>query len=141
MHAGAGSQQHFAGRRVDFGGSIVKDACDALRRVERFGTERGVLDGLLVEQESFRKRRALVGEMRLIADQGDRFLVTAGAKRGGGLKTRLPGADDHGSHYCCVSGVCTTRPSSSFVTGIWQPRRLLARRGHAVVSSISFSSS
>src|SRR6185436_8799860 len=74
---------------------------------------------LLVENESLRQRRTLVGQMGLVADQGDWILIARRAQRGGGLEARLPGADDHAavrvSHQRCDGGIVTVRPSSASV--------------------------
>jgi len=50
---------------------------------------------LLVEDEAFRQRWPLVGEMGLVADERDRMRIALGAKRRGGFEARLTGADDH----------------------------------------------
>jgi len=50
---------------------------------------------VFAEQEFFRQRRALIGEVRLISDQRDGELVAAAAECDCGLKTGLPGTNDH----------------------------------------------
>src|SRR5580700_11985181 len=114
-----------------------------MAHIEGTRPQGGALNVLLTRHEGLGQRRALVGEIGLVANQGDGSLVAFRAQRRGNLEPGLPGSDNHHAvrRHCCFGGVLTIRPSSSLVTGIWQPRRLFGRRSEAVVLSISSSSS
>src|SRR5206468_120938 len=104
---------------------------DSFIAVEGGRTQFRRFDLLAAGHESLGKRRALIREMRLVSDDGDRFFVAFRAKRDGRLETRLSSPHDnhaarhftgHRSH-CWVGGVWTIKPSNSSLTSIWQLKR------------------
>ena len=75
-------------------------------------------DFLFPSEESFRERRALIGDVRFFSDERNRAVVTTRSEREGELKAGLPGAGyyDSAGIYFWVGGSWTIRPSSFFVT-------------------------
>src|SRR2546427_77022 len=82
-------------RAIDRRDTIAREHVDPVIAEELRWAQLDLVHPLLVEDESFRERRPLVGEMRLVADERDRFLVAFGAQRRRGFEARLAGADDH----------------------------------------------
>jgi hypothetical protein len=53
---------------------------------------------LFAQQKPFGKRRTLVRDVRLVADQRDSFLIALGTQGRGGLESALPRANDDNGH-------------------------------------------
>jgi hypothetical protein len=66
--------------------------------VKRRRAQLGVTLLLFAEQKTLRKRRTLVGYVRLVTDQRDRLLVSLGAQGRSGLESALPSANDDDGH-------------------------------------------
>ncbi len=71
---------------------------DPLRLVKRSGAQLGMALLLFAKQKAFRQRRTLIGDMRLVANERDRFLVSLGTQGRGDLEAALPSANDDDAH-------------------------------------------
>src|ERR1700730_13074665 len=114
---------------------------DVVVPIELPGPQFNAFKILAPQRKAFRKRRPLIRNLRLFANQGNRFLVALCAQQSRGLNPGLSGANDDRAfcHYRCLLGKRTIRPSSSSVTLIWQLRRLVGRRSSAEISSTASS--
>src|SRR5260370_16674318 len=92
---------------------------------------------LRAQGKSLGKRRSLVGNVGLFADQHNGFRIAFCSQRSRGLKSRLSPADDYGAwlHQRCLAGNRTIKPSRSSVTLIWQLRRLVGCRSPPPIST------
>ena len=75
-------------------GAGAEAQIDAVLGVVALGSEPGPLQRHLAAEIRFRQRRPLIGQVRLVAEQGKVALEAQLAQAHGDLRARLPGADD-----------------------------------------------
>ena len=92
--AATGCKAHRAADRVNLGHLGAGDQLDSMALIEGQRTQGSAFDILLAGHEALGERRALVGEIGLVANQSDRSLIAFRAQRCCNLETGLSGSDD-----------------------------------------------
>ncbi len=90
----ARGKTHGSAHPVDLAHPGSREVVDAVVVVEGIGPHQEEVEADLAVEIILRQWRALVGQHRFVADQGDRALVAVLAERGGQLKAGMTGPDD-----------------------------------------------